>query len=273
MSIESPTGGRAGAAPAIRPAIAWQRNLILATLLILAAAGWVVFLNQARDASHMDSMQMDRVMMSSPDLTMGRAAPLFLGMWIAMMVAMMFPAAAPMVVTYARMPRPRRGSIALFTGSYIALWFVFGALAYLLGAGVETLVSRSEWFGMNWGRAGGALLVLAGLYQLSPLKDVCLRHCRAPVAFVMEHWRGGEIGAVRMGFRHGLYCFGCCWLLFLVLVPIGVMNVAAMAAVALVVFAEKVTPWGRSVSRLAALGLVAYGAIVLFRPTALPTVG
>lgn len=260
------TGGRTDA-PVLRPAIARQRNLILATLLVLAVAGWVVFLDQAGMPT-----TMDHGMMHGPDLTMGRSAPLFLAMWVAMMVAMMFPAAAPMVVTYARMPRERRGSSAVFTASYMALWFVFGAIVYLIGAGVETAVGRSEWVGMNWGRAGGALLVVAGLYQLSPLKDVCLRHCRAPAAFVMEHWRDGEIGAVRMGLRHGVYCFGCCWLLFLVLVPLGVMNVAAMVVVAFVVFAEKVTPWGRSFARVAAVGLIAYGALVVARPVLLPTV-
>lgn len=255
------------AAPALRPTIAWQRNAILATLLACAVAGWVVFVVSARQPMHEA-----HAMMHGPDLTMGRSAPLFLGTWVAMMAAMMFPAAAPMVVTYARVPPARRGSSSLFTASYIALWFAFGAVCYLIGAGAETLVGRSEWLGMNWGRAGGGLLVLAGLYQLTPLKDVCLRHCRAPVVFVMEHWREGNIGAVRMGFRHGIYCFGCCWLLFLVLVPIGVMNIAAMAAVAFVVFAEKVLPSGRSFARAAAVGLVAYGGLVVARPALLPTV-
>ncbi len=249
------------------PSIARQRNAILATLVAFAVVGWVIFINEARQPMHENHM-----MMRGPDLTMGRSAALFLGMWVAMMVAMMFPAAAPMVVTYARLPRDRRGSSALFTASYITLWFAFGAIVYLISAGVETLVGRSEWVGMNWGRGGGVLLMLAGLYQLTPLKDVCLRHCRTPVAFVMEHWQDGNAGAVRMGLRHAVYCFGCCWLLFLVLIPIGVMNVAAMVAVAFVVFAEKVMPWGRSFARVAALGLVAYGALVIARPMLLPTV-
>lgn len=99
---------------------------------------------------------------------------------------------------------------------------------------------------MNWGRAGGGLLVAAGAYQLTPVKDICLRHCRTPLAFVMTHWRDGRAGAIKMG----LYCMGCCWLLFLILIPLGVMNVAAMAAVALLVLVEKVLPWGRTGLRL-----------------------
>lgn len=256
------------AAATVPPVVARQRNVILVALLGLAAAGWIIFLNQASQPMHMS----DQMRMSGPDLTMGRSAPLFFAMWVAMMVAMMFPAAAPMVLMYGRMQRQQPVAIALFTGSYIALWFAFGALAFLLGAVVETQASRSEWIAMNWARAGGVLLVLAGLYQLTPLKDVCLRHCRTPMSFVMTHWRNGRAGAIRMGLVHGLYCMGCCWLFFLVLVPIGVMNIAAMVAVALVVFVEKVMPWGRSFGRVAAAGLIAYGAFVVLRPELLPTV-
>ncbi len=248
------------------PAVARQRNVILGVLLGLAAIGWVVFLDQAGDDMAMGHQHM------GPELTMGGSWPLFLGMWVAMMAAMMFPAAAPMVLMYARMRRSDPPSVALFTGSYIALWFVFGALAYLLGAGVESAADRSDWVAMNWGRAGGALIVLAGVYQLTPLKDVCLSQCRTPMSFVMTRWRAGRAGAVRMGLLHGLYCMGCCWLLFVILVPLGVMNVAAMAAVAALVFAEKVLPVGRAVSTAAAALLVAYGIAVMVRPELLPTV-
>lgn len=254
----------------VPPVVARQRNIILVVLLGLAAAGWVIFIDQAR--TPMGEHAMGDAMAVGPDLTMGRTAPLFFAMWVAMMVAMMFPAAAPMVVMYGRMQRNKPAALALFTGSYIALWFAFGALAFLLGALVETEVSRSMWVAENWARIGGGLIVLAGVYQLTPLKDVCLSHCRTPLSFVMTHWRDGNTGAVRMGLVHGLYCVGCCWLLFLILVPIGVMNIAAMIAVAAVVFAEKVLPWGRGFGRLAAAGLVAYGLAVVLRPELLPTV-
>src|SRR5437764_2973183 len=115
---------------------------------------------------------------------------------------------------------------------------------------------------MNWGRAGGALLVLAGIYQLTPLKDICLLHCRTPLSFVMTRWRDGRLGAVRMGLVHGLYCVGCCWLLFLILIPLGLMNVAAMIAVAALVFAEKVIPYGRGIGLAASALLIACGVAV-----------
>lgn len=252
-------------APPVPPAATRQRIAILVVLLGLATAGWVVFLRQAAEPMGMHEDV-------GPDLTMGGSWPLFLAMWVAMMVAMMFPAAAPMIVMYGRMRRSDPLSVALFTGSYVALWFVFGLGAYLASSAIETAASGSEWVAMNWGRAGGALLVMAGIYQLTPLKDICLRQCRTPLSFVMTRWQDGRAGAVRMGLVHGLYCVGCCWLLFLILIPLGVMNVAAMAAVTAVVFAEKVVPRGRGIGMLAAAAMIVYGAAVILQPSLLPTV-
>lgn len=268
-------GLRPTAAATVPPAVARQRNAILITLLGLAGAGWIVVLNQANQPTGMAmdmGMDMDRARALGPDLTMGRSWPLFLAMWVAMMVAMMFPAAAPMVVMYGRMRRSDPASVALFAGSYIVLWFAFGVLAYLLSAMVESAASGSEWVATNWGRVGGALLILAGLYQLTPLKDICLRQCRSPLSFVMTRWRNGRRGAALMGVAHGLYCMGCCWLLFLILIPLGVMNVAAMVVVALVVFAEKVLPHGRGVGIATAVVLIILGVAVTAHPSFLPTV-
>jgi predicted metal-binding membrane protein len=253
------------AAPSLPPVVVRQRNVLLVILVGLAAIGWIVFLDRAREP-----MDMDHGM--GPDLTMGRSWPLFAGTWVAMMVAMMFPAAAPMVLLYGRMRRRDPTSVTLFTASYIALWISFGAVAYLLSAGVEFAASGSEWVAMHWGRVGGVLVALAGVYQLTPLKDVCLRQCRSPLAFVMSQWRDGRMGAVTMGLTHGLYCMGCCWLLFLVLIPVGMMNVAAMAAVAVVVFIEKVVSWGRPVGLIAGVALVVSGVAVVLEPALLPTV-
>jgi predicted metal-binding membrane protein len=262
-------GGLSQQAPSIPPQIARQRNAILFALLGLAAIGWFVVVRQAGQPMG-DGMMGDHMMSGRPDLTMGSAS-LFFTMWVAMMVAMMFPAAAPMVVMYGRMRRSDPVSVALFTGSYISLWIVFGGLAFAVGRIIEDRAAASMWVADNWARGAGVLLILAGVYQLTPLKDVCLRHCRTPLAFVMGHWRDGRTGALQMGFRHALYCVGCCWLLFVVLVPLGVMNIAAMVAVTLLVFAEKVLPWGRGLARVAAAGLVAYGVLVLLKPALLPT--
>jgi predicted metal-binding membrane protein len=246
-----------------------ERNLILAILLGLAGAGWAVLVVQAGR----DDMGMHDMAAAGPDLTMGRSAPLFFAMWLAMMVAMMFPAAAPMITMYARTQHSKgNGATALFVASYLILWVIFGVVAFALGALIETLAERSAWVADNWARVGGILLLLAGLYQLSPLKRVCLTKCRNPLSFLLHAWRNGPIGALRMGLRHGLYCLGCCWLLFLILVPLGVMNIAAMLVVTVVVFAEKALPWGRGVAELAAVALVVYGIAVMAQPALLPTV-
>ena len=254
------------ATPPLAASFTRQRNIILIVLLGFAVVGWVVFLNQARQPDDMSMQTM------GPDLTMGGSWPLYLAMWVAMMVAMMFPAAAPMVLMYGRMRRADPTSVSLFTGSYIVLWFAFGAAAYLVSAAVESAAERSDWVAANWGRAGGVLLVLAGIYQLSPLKEICLRQCRTPLSFVMTRWRDGRGGAVRMGLAHGLYCMGCCWMLFVILIPLGVMNVAAMVAVAAFVFAEKVLPGARVVGLVAAVALIVIGLAVVGRPSLLPTV-
>jgi predicted metal-binding membrane protein len=258
------------AVPSVPPSVVRQRNVILVVLLVLAAAGWIVFLRQAQQPMDMDMTMGSEVM--GPDLTMGRSWPLFFAMWVAMMIAMMFPSAAPMIVMYGRMKQGDPLAVTLFTGSYISLWFAFGGLAFLLGAGVEVAAERSAWVATNWARAGGGLLATAGLYQLTPFKNFCLRHCRTPIAFAMDHWRDGRWGAVQMGTIHGLYCMGCCWALFLIMIPLGVMNVAAAASIALVVFVEKVMPWGSAFGRAAGVILMLYGALVVLRPGLLPTV-
>lgn len=249
--------------------LARERAVLLGTLLLLAAVGWVVILTQAGHSQPMGGMPGHAM---GPDLTMG-SAPLFFAMWVAMMAAMMFPSAAPMILLYAKVQEQRHsGNTTLFVVPYLALWVFFGAVAFALGASVEVLAERSSWVREHWARAGGALLVLAGLYQLSSLKQRCLSKCRSPLGFLIQSWRPGAAGAVRMGLGHGVYCLGCCWLLFLVLVPLGVMNLAAMLVVTILVFAEKVLPGGRTASHVGALLLVLYGLAVIVRPALLPTV-
>jgi predicted metal-binding membrane protein len=219
----------------------------------------------------------DEAMGADLDLTMGMAAPLFLAMWVAMMVAMMFPAAAPMVLLFDRVQRGKRETghsyvpTAYFVAAYLAIWTAFGGLAFALAIGFNRLATDANVSFDEWARIGGALLVAAGLYQLTPLKEVCLRKCRTPISFVMTSWRDGRLGAVQMGLLHGGYCLGCCWLLFVILLPLGVMNVAAMVVIALLVFGEKCLPVGNRLARVAAVALVAYGLLVIAVPAALPT--
>ena len=267
MTALPPVSG-ATADPVARP-----RRAILITLLVLAAVGWVLVAWQAGDdgamGMHADDMGLD--------LTGGMTAPLFFGMWVAMMVAMMFPSASPMITLFDRVQQGRRDGgqsyvpTAYFVGAYLAIWVAFGGVAYALAVGVDRLATDHGWVMDEWQRIGGGLLVAAGLYQLTPLKEVCLRKCRTPIAFIMTSWRDGKRGAVEMGLLHGGYCLGCCWLLFVILLPLGVMNVAAMVVIALLVFGEKCLPSGNRLARAAAIVLVAYGLLVIAVPGALPT--
>lgn len=243
-----------------------ERNLILGTLLGLAAAAWAVLLWQ--------SQMMDEEDMG---LTMGMSAPLFIAIWAAMMVAIMFPTAAPMMLTFARVQanRKERGQVFvptwLFVSSYILLWIASGVVAYLAASVGDSLAEDSVWLMDNASRIGGSVLVVAGLYQLSPLKTTCLGKCRTPMSFILGSWRDGLRGAIRMGLEHAAYCFGCCWLLFVLLFPLGMMNIAAMALITLLIFAEKSLAIGRHVAKAAAVAMVLYGAIVIAIPDALPT--
>src|ERR1051325_5618659 len=165
-----------------------------------------------------------------------------LGIWGTIVAAMVVPSVAPMVLLFERVSseKARRGlpyvPTWIFAGSYLAVWTVYGLFAYALYRGVRAL----DLGVLDWDRGGpyiaGAAVALAGLYELTPLKTVCLRHCRSPMHFVLGGWRHGIGGAVRMGAEHGAYCVGCCWGLMIVLFALGVMSLFWMAVVGAVIF-------------------------------------
>ena len=269
MTTVAKSSGPERSDPLARP-----RNGILGGLIALAVVGWsLVVWRAGADAS----MPMHRANEMSLDFTMGMAAPLFLTMWIAMMVAMMFPAAAPMILLFDRVQRGKREAdrsyvpTAYFVGAYLAIWIAFGAVAFGFAVGVDRLAADADWVMGEWTRLAGLLLIAAGIYQLTPLKEICLAKCRTPMSFLMTSWRDGKAGAIQMGLLHGGYCLGCCWLLFVILLPLGVMNVAAMVVIALLVFGEKCLPTGHGLARVAALALIVYGVLVTVFPGALPT--
>jgi predicted metal-binding membrane protein len=244
-----------------------ERNVILALLLLLAAAAWALLVWQARTT--------DAAMAMTP--TMGMSAPLFIAIWVAMMVAIMFPTAAPMILMFARVQAGKRQREQpfvptwVFVAAYLLVWSLLGVLAYAAALLAEELAGRSMWLMDNAGRVGGLVLLAAGIYQLTPLKRLCLAKCRTPLAFLLQSWRDGTGGAFRMGIEHGLYCAGCCWLLFVILFPLGMLNIAVLALVTALIFAEKSLPFGRQLGLIAGVALAAYGALVLVRPEALPT--
>jgi predicted metal-binding membrane protein len=251
-----------------------QRLVILAGLLALAALAWALVVWQA--LAMRASSAMSGSMGTPSSLTMGMGAALFLAIWVAMMVAMMFPASAPMVLMFGAIAAGKRSRgqayvpTWIFVSGYLLAWTLAGIVAYLVASGLDALASRSMLLMDNAGRIGGALLVAAGMYQLSPLKKVCLAKCRTPTQFLMTSWRDGYSGALRMGIQHGAFCLGCCWLLFVILFPLGMMNIAALALLTALIFAEKVLPMGRLVSVIAGNALIIYGVLVVAQPALLP---
>lgn len=195
----------------------------------------------------------------------------FLGVWVVMMAAMMVPSVAPTVALYSRMTRRRSAVLPLmFVGGYLLTWAAAGLAALAIGAIASSLTGSS----LEWDHAGrvlaGVTLIVAGGYQLSPLKDVCLGRCRSPLGTLLGSWRDGELGALRMGMKNGAWCVGCCWALMASLFALGVMSVLWMAVVALVIAIEKTIPWGRPATYVAAIALVAVGIMVLAAPSAIP---
>jgi predicted metal-binding membrane protein len=158
-------------------------------------------------------------------------------------------------------------------GAYLLIWTLFGVLAYLGANAASELAQQIPWLMMNATRIGGSILILAGLYQFTPFKRACLAKCCKPQNFMLDGWRDGRVGAFRMGLEHGLYCLGANWLLFVLLFPLGIMNIAAMAVLTVLIFAEKVFPLGTRIAQFAALVLILYGALVIVVPAALPLSG
>lgn len=190
-----------------------------------------------------------------------------LAMWFVMMIGMMTPSVAPMILIYARVGRqaaaggqPFAASV-WFAAGYLLAWAAFSLAATLVQWALERAALLTPTMESASHRVGGVLLIAAGLYQWTPLKDACLSYCQAPLTFVMRHggFRGDPSGAVMLGLRHGLYCIGCCWTLMVLLFVGGVMNLLWIAALAILVLAEKIIPFGRLVARVTGVGLVVSG--------------
>jgi predicted metal-binding membrane protein len=228
-----------------------ERLIVAAGVLLLALLSWLFVLSGAGMDGAMNMAEM------SPPF--GAVAL----MWWVMMVAMMLPSAAPAILLYARVREMRGCDSAIaqswvFLAGYLGIWLIFSLVA---AAAQHLLTGPAMVVDNNLARA--TLLIAAGVYQLSPVKGACLRECRAPAPFISRHWRAGAWGAVRLGLLHGAYCVGCCWLLMALLFVGGVMNLAWVAALTIVVAAEKLAPGGPWMGRAAGLALIVWGAVLV----------
>jgi predicted metal-binding membrane protein len=279
-------------APALERLLRRDRAVTLAALVALCALAWISILTSAEAGMdgwrmttfalfpHREAADAMRAMpgmgaMPPPEWTGWDPAAwaLSVAMWWVMMIAMMAPSAAPAILLYAHVHRRVRGQgrvqdglapTGAFAAGYALIWLAFSvaaaALYWLLERGgivsAATMGSRSPWL-------SGGILIGAGLYQLSPLKNVCLSHCRAPASFLARHWRPGASGALRLGAMHGAYCVGCCWMLMALLFVGGVMNLAWIALLTLLVLIEKLLPGGRWAGRGAGVALIVWGLVTL----------
>ncbi len=234
-----------------------ERVLLLAAAALVSAVAWVYLI-------HMAGMGHGHVHSGM--------APAFLalfGMWTTMMVAMMLPAVMPYVVVFqaeqgrrkARNPAPV--SEAFFLGGYFALWTAFSAAC----AGLQDVLHRrallSPTMSASSSVLAGCILIATGVYQWTPMKNACLKHCRTPLTFLLTDWREGAAGAFRMGVDHGFYCLGCCWMLMLIPFAAGVMNLVWMAGITVLLLLEKAAPGGELTARISGGVFVAAGAYVI----------
>jgi predicted metal-binding membrane protein len=233
-----------------------ERRLIPTAAALLAAAllTWVV------------TVQRMRGMDAGPGTDLGGLG-WFIGIWVTMMAAMMLPSTAPMVLLVRRVTT---SATWLFVLSYLVVWTAYGLAAYAL----YRLVVRADASFLAWDRGGpyvaGGAIALAGIYELTPLKSVCLRHCRSPLHFLMRRSLDGPIATVRLGVGHGAYCVGCCWGLMVVLFALGAMSLLWMAVVAGLIFVQKVLPRGDALTRVFAVAFVAAGVWVAAAPASVP---
>jgi predicted metal-binding membrane protein len=242
--------------------------LTVALLLGLAGVAWWSTVGRSHDMSSM----VQGIAHAGRAMPFDMSAIVFLGMWTTMMVAMMFPTIAPIVLLH-RMVLRRRGEAAwrslAFGSGYLLVWAAVGVVPLFVLVGFRHLAHESMWVD----RTGGAVLVVAGLYQFSRWKDTCLKACRTPLSFLMTHDFGtGARGAVRAGISHGLYCLGCCWALMAVLFVVGLMNLAWMAGIAVVFLAEKNWRHGIGMTKVVGVAVVAFGIAVLIHPSVLGSI-
>jgi predicted metal-binding membrane protein len=255
-SADEQLGGRGDLAVAF--AAARARLGLVAVLFVLAGIGWWWTADQM---SGMDS---------GPWAELGTLG-WFLGVWVVMMAAMMFPSVSPTVALYARMTSAQSSvRPLLFAVGYLVTWTTAGALAF----GVAFAGGRAAGDVLSWDRAGrwvaGATLIVAAVYELTPLKDVCLGKCRSPLGLLLGSWRDGWSGALRMGVKNGAWCVGCCWALMASFFALGIMSIVWMTVIAGLIAIEKTLPWRRVATYGTTAVLLALGFLLLAAPHAIP---
>jgi len=248
-----------------------DRLRIWTCLAVVIALAWayLIYLDR-RMASQMEHDTMMTAMGMTMEMPRWTAADVLFAfaMWVVMMIGMMVATAAPVLLLFAGAHAGRGGRrvpwlVLVFGLGYVIVWVGFSAGAALAQWALHSAAMLSPMMAASSPRVGGAILLAAGVYQLTPFKRACLTHCRSPLGFLMTHWRGGTRGALLMGLRHGAYCLGCCWALMGVLFAVGVMNLLWVAALTVFVLVEKSGPAGIVIARAAGAAMIASGGLVV----------
>jgi len=256
--------------PLLEALLRRDRAVVIAALVAVIAVSWLwIVLGAGMGMSAIEMTRMPRDMIMTPAVWSPGYAILIFLMWSVMMVAMMLPSAAPVLLIFARASRRQDDAgrpwtpTGCFAAGYLTAWIGFSAAAAALQGGLEAsgLLSAMMVPTVPW--LGAAILIAAGLWQLTPLKHACLRQCRSPIGFLTAHWRAGSVGAFRMGLQHGTYCLGCCWFLMALLFFGGVMNLWWIGGLAAYVLMEKVLPMGHWLGYGVGVALIAWGAYLL----------
>jgi predicted metal-binding membrane protein len=250
-------------------ALRHDRAVVLGSLAFVVLLAWLYLVLAAGSGMEMMDMGGSQMMAMSPRWTLGYGLLVFV-MWAVMMLAMMLPSVAPVTLLIASLARQRAAGgggvgahTALFVCGYLTVWLAFAAVATTLQWALSEAGLLSKTMAFTNTLLAGSVLIAAGVYQWTPLKEACLRHCRSPLDFLLFHWRDGTFGAVASGMGHGMFCLGCCWMLMAPLFVGGIMNLAWIAGIALLVLVEKTLPWGKRVSLGTGAVLVAWGAVTL----------
>ena len=242
----------------------WNRIVLVGSVSLLAAAAWFalwVFGAAVHSPIHEHHVQ---------ELAASGFAVLFVGGWTVMTIAMMLPTSLPLIMTFHTIAGPRRDRpllVTLVIVGYLSMWAIVGIVAYIAGGSGQQLVGASSWLQTHGSVAAAFVLLLAGVYQFTPLKYRCLDKCRSPLSFVLGHWHGqhDRWHALRLGIDHGLFCVGCCWALMLLMLGVGIGNLGWMFTLGAVMAIEKNMPWGRRLSAPLGVLLVTAGLMVLTR--------
>ena len=244
-----------------RPPVDLTTAIVGLGLTAVTVAAWVGVLAQSRPGSGAVAGPL------TPSFPLG-ALPAFVIAWLIMMAALMLPSAAPLVLLYrVAGPGARAINTVFLAAGYLIVWAAFGLPTFAVEQTVMTGASNGSIVGRWLPYAVAVVLAVAGLYQFTPLKEACLRQCRSPLDFMMQRWHGGgALSAIRLGVEHGAYCVGCCWGLMAVLVVAGSMSLAWVTLIAMLVFVEKVLPFGRRVGRLSGGLLLLLAVAVAIRP-------